>query len=120
LSRAEEILEVAISTSISENSDLVILIRHDGGVRMFDGAGWGLPGLLAEYGAREVYKVERRGTIIRVAGQSPSQTCLVERDLETRQYYPSIDRLAGYAIKSHVAPLAIAGSNDWSPQVLNS
>lgn len=96
LSRAEEILQVAISTSASENAcenalenrDLVILIRQDGGMRIFDGAGWGLAGLLAEYGAREVYKVERRGAMLRVAGQSASQTCLLERTLDTRQYKP--------------------------------
>lgn len=81
LSRAEEILETAVSSTIDGNSDLVILVRHDGGLRIFDGAGWGLAGLLAEYGAREVYKVERRGTIIRVTGQSLSQTCVLEREL---------------------------------------
>ena len=109
-----------MSTSSNENSDLVILVRHDGGMRMFDGAGWGLAGLLAEYGAREVYKVERRGKTIRLAGQSLSQTCVLEREIETRWYYPSRPRWTGYAMKSHAAPLAIAGSNDCSPQVLNS
>lgn len=117
LGRAKAILEIA--TAICDNSDLVILIRHDGGMRILDGAGWGLAGLLAEYGAREVYKVERRGTFIRVTGQCLSQTCMLERDVELRQYYPSKGR-TGYAIKSHAAPLVIAGSNDCSPQVLNS
>jgi hypothetical protein len=120
LSRAENILEVAIATSVAGSSDVAIVILHDGGMRIFDGAGWGLAGLLAEYGAREVYRVERRGSRVRVAGQSASQTCRLERELETHQYYPSVRRPVGYAVKSHDMPLAIAGSNEWSPQVLNS
>jgi len=91
--RVEEILEVAISTSVGGSRELAILIGHDGGMRIFDGAGWGPAGLLAEYGAREVYKVERRGSRILVAGQSASQTCRLERELMPSQHDRSTGRL---------------------------
>jgi len=120
LKRAEEILDVAVSTSIGGSSDFAILIRHDGGMQIFDGIGWELTGLMAEYGAREVYKIERRLTLIRVAGQSGSQTCLLERKFEPSRGYPPARHSMGYPIRSQAAPLAIAGSNEWSPQVLNS
>lgn len=114
--RAEEILDVAVSTGRHENRDYAIVIRHDGGVFMLDGTGWGLSGLLAEYGARQAYKVETHGSKVRVAGLCGSQTCLIEREFDS----PSNYRAAGYATRSQAAPLAIAGAKDWSPQVLNS
>jgi hypothetical protein len=81
-------MKVAISTSEMGNSDLAVLIGYDGGMRMLDGSGWAPSGLLAEYGARQVYKVERRGTMIRVAGQSASQSCLLQQNISSPRRNP--------------------------------
>ena len=63
------------------DGETAILIDRAGGMRMLDPCGWSLPALSAEYGASAVYKVERRGTTVRVEGWSGGQRCLIQRDL---------------------------------------
>jgi hypothetical protein len=119
--QAEEILEVAISSPNDATTEFAILFSGEGGMRILDGAGWGLAGLLSEFGARAVYRVERRGRRIRVEGWSGLEKCLLERETPqspcsyTPSYYSE-----SYATRSQAMPLAIAGSNECSPQVLNS
>lgn len=108
--QAEDILDVAVATR-GEQSEFVILFGRDGGMRILDGTGWGLAGLLSEYGARAVYRIERRGRKVRVEGWSGVDRCLLEREMPHR---------LNYATTSHAIPLAIAGSNECSPRVLNS
>jgi hypothetical protein len=75
LHHAEEILEIAVRG----NEEIAIVIDRQGGVRMFDPAGWALPSLRVEYGAAYVYKVERRAGMLRVEGWDGVQRCLLER-----------------------------------------
>lgn len=75
--QAEEILEIAMSGA----ADLAILIDWQGGVRMIDPAGWSLSSLQVEYGAKCVYKVERRAGMLRVEGWDGTRRCTLERCL---------------------------------------
>lgn len=80
LQQAEDILEIAASDE-SSLRDIVIVVDRQGGMRMLDPAGWTLPAISAEYGAKAVYKVEHRRDAIRVEGWDGSQRCLLQRDL---------------------------------------
>jgi hypothetical protein len=96
LQRAEEILEVAASSGESAG-DCLILFDNAGGMRMFDPVGWSVTGLIREFGAREIYKIERRNGAVRVEGWSASQQCLLQRKSNgyrlpgcfPNSYYPS-------------------------------
>jgi hypothetical protein len=75
---AEDLLEVAW---VSDNRDetAAIVLERSGGFRMLDAAGWTLPALKAEYGARAVFKVEKCGARVRVEGWDGADRCLLER-----------------------------------------
>jgi hypothetical protein len=75
--RAEEILQVATAANSALGDTLMVLDRQ-GGIRMFANDGWSLPALAAEYGAEAVYKVERRGSAVRVEGWNGSERCLLQ------------------------------------------
>jgi hypothetical protein len=79
LQQADDILDIAVNGDGSLQ-DMAILIDRQGGMRMLDPSGWSLPALGAEFGATAVYKVERRGTAVRVEGWDGSQRCLVQRN----------------------------------------
>lgn len=79
LQQAGDILDIAASGD-SALQDMAILIDRQGGMRMLDPSGWSLPALSAEFGAAAVYKVERRGTAVRVEGWDGSQRCLLQRN----------------------------------------
>lgn len=78
LQQAGDILEIAASGDGSLQ-DMAILIDRQGSMRMLDPSGWSLAALGAEFGATAVYKVERRGTSVRVEGWDGSERCLVQR-----------------------------------------
>jgi len=61
----------------SPDCDLAILIGAEGSVRMLEAAGWALPSLAAEHGARTVYRVTRERGSVRLEGCSGSQSCLL-------------------------------------------
>jgi hypothetical protein len=75
--RAEEILEIATAGSDALGDTLMVLDRQ-GGFRMLEPAGWSLPGLAAEFGAEAVYKVEHRGSSVRVEGWNGFERCLLQ------------------------------------------
>lgn len=75
--RAEEILEIATAGSAAMGDTLMVLDRQ-GGFHMLNPEGWSLPALAAEYGAEAVYKVERRGSAVRVEGWNGSERCLLQ------------------------------------------
>ena len=78
LQRAEEILEVAVTAEDGAAENLILFDSADG-MRMLDPAGWSLTGLIREFGAREIYRIERRNGVVRVEGWSASQQCLLQR-----------------------------------------
>ncbi len=45
---------------------------------MLEPAGWSLSALAAEFGAEAVYKVEHRGSSVRVEGWNGSERCLLQ------------------------------------------
>lgn len=57
----------------------MILFDAAGGMRMLDPAGWSLIGLIREFGAREIYRIERRNGAVRVEGWTETQQCLLQR-----------------------------------------
>lgn len=75
--RAEEILEIATADSAALGDTLMVLDR-EGGFRMLEPAGWSLPGLAAEFSAAAVYKVERRGSSVRVEGWNGLERCFLQ------------------------------------------
>ena len=77
LQRAEEILAVATKGDSGLGNTLMVLDRQ-GGIRMLAADGWSLPGAAAEYGAEAVYRVERRGSAVRVEGWNGSERCLLQ------------------------------------------
>ena len=79
LRRAEEILETAEAGS----EEVAIVIDRQGGLRLLPPAGWSLPAMSAEFGAIAVYKVERRGSRIRVEGWDGVRRCLLEKCIAT-------------------------------------
>jgi len=75
LRHAEEILETAAFGS----QEVAIVIGRGGTVRMMEPEGWSLPALYAEYGAKAVYKVERRRSTVCVEGWDGTLACRLEK-----------------------------------------
>jgi hypothetical protein len=86
LQQAEDILDVAASGD-STLQDVVIVMDRQGGMRMLDPSGWSLPALSAEYGATAVYKVEKRGSTVRVEGWDGCERCLIQRSLSSAKLF---------------------------------
>jgi hypothetical protein len=78
LRQAEEILEVASGGTAPR--EVAIVLGAAGGLRMMDPAGWTLSAMSAEFGAKAVFRVERRGQTLRVEGLSGSDRCLLQRE----------------------------------------
>ena len=78
LRHAQEILE----TAVIGTAEVGIIVARHGALRFIDPAGWSLPAMRTEYGAAAVYRVERRGTTVRVEGWDGDQTCRLEKCLE--------------------------------------
>ncbi len=72
---ANEIMEVAVRGN--GDQDLIIAVDRQGGMRIVEPAGWTLAGLRGELGATAVYRVERRGTVVRVEGMAGGERCLL-------------------------------------------
>lgn len=75
--KAEEILQVAMKGG--DLTDTAILLDRQGSMRMMDATGWSLAGMAAEFGAAAVYRIERRGSAVRVEGWNGSGRCLLQR-----------------------------------------
>ena len=120
LRHAEDILDVA-SEGDRSAQDILILVDHQGGMRIMNAAGWSESGVRAEFGAMAVYKVEQRSGAVRVEGWMGPQRCLIQRDREPVRLsdLPGIDG-TGYATILQVPGTALVCSNERSPQVLNS
>jgi hypothetical protein len=84
LQQAEDILDVAVVANDQGAHDVAILMDRQGGMRMLDPAGWSLPAMSAEFGATAVYRVERRGSTVRVEGWGGGQRCLIQRNAVER------------------------------------
>jgi len=81
VSRAEDILSIATAGK-SGLGDTVVVLDRQGGMRMVQPEGWSLPAIAAEFGAEAVYKVERRGSRVRVEGWNGWERCLLQGELK--------------------------------------
>lgn len=91
LRRAEEILDIAL-TAEENVQERLILVDRVGGMRMLDPCGWSLTGLIREFGAREIFRIERRNGVVRVEGWCASEQCLIQRRTGPNKlpgFYPS-------------------------------
>ena len=79
---AEGIFETAqgASSAGSPDCELAILIGPQGEIRMLDGSGWALGGLLAEHGAKTAYRVTRERGRVWLEGKSGGDTCLLQSE----------------------------------------
>jgi hypothetical protein len=120
LRQAEEILDTAIASDDSP-ADFVILFDRHGGMRMMEAAGWSAAALRAEFGAAAFYRIEHSSDAVRVEGWQGSQRCLFERKRGPARLsdLPGMCQ-TGYATMLQVARTPLVGSNERSPQVLNS
>jgi hypothetical protein len=75
---AENIFETARQAAQcgAPDCDLAILIGAQGGVRMLEAAGWASASLLAEHGAKTIYRITRQCGSVRLEGRSGAETCL--------------------------------------------
>jgi hypothetical protein len=119
LRNAERILEAAVVAQQDGAQDCTICITHLGAIRILtEPAGWSLPALAADLGAAALFRVERRGSRVRVEGWSPAGSCVLRRDLGA-PWWSRDD-----AERAHATRLAsecrAASKNDLLPQVWNS
>ena len=96
--RAAEILEIA--TASASLGDTLMVLDRQGGIRMLQPAGWSLPALAAEFGAEAVYKVERRGSAVRVEGWNGFERCL----LQGQSSQDRVRNLLGLGLPSQAPP----------------
>jgi hypothetical protein len=97
---AEQILETAVASESGPAEHLIAILRT-GSIRMLsDGSGWSLPALAAEYGAKAVYRVTRRGRTARVEAWSLGRTCVLTRE------FPGV--LRNMASLQHLQPSPLA------------
>jgi hypothetical protein len=109
--RAESILEVAASPGANSGSTAIVL-DHSGQLRVMNQDGWSRLGLIEEFGAREVYLINRRAGKVTVEGWSANDCCTVSTKQTANPWT--------YAARSHVTPQLSSGLNDLSPSVWNS
>ena len=83
LRHAEEILETAVIGC----EDVAIIVGWRGTLRMIEPAGWSLPAMRTEFGAAAVYKVERRGSTVRVEGWDGDRSCRLEKALASPRQF---------------------------------
>lgn len=78
LRRAESILDVA-SVPGANRGETAILVDRGGQLRVMSREGWTLSGLVREFGASEVYMVNKRAGTVTVEGWSATNSCTISR-----------------------------------------
>jgi hypothetical protein len=80
LRNVESIFEIAIAPA-AEYDNAALVVDRAGGMRVLNAAEWSLPGIVCEFGASEVYLIERRSGKLKVEGWSATETCVVSGTL---------------------------------------
>jgi hypothetical protein len=78
LRRAESVFEIAIAPA-AEYDNAALVVDHSGGIRVLNCSQWSLPGIVGEFGAAEVYLIERRPGELKVEGWSATERCVVTK-----------------------------------------
>jgi hypothetical protein len=78
LRNAESIFEIAIAPA-AECDNAALVVDRAGGMRVLNSAEWSLPAIVCEFGASEVYLIERRSGKLKVEGWSATERCVVDR-----------------------------------------
>jgi len=78
LRNAESIFEIAIAPA-AEYDNAALVVDRSGGMRILNSAEWSLPAIICEFGASEVYLIERRSGRLKVEGWSATESCIVTR-----------------------------------------
>jgi hypothetical protein len=78
LRNAESIFEIAIAPA-AEYDNAALVVDRAGLMRVLNSAEWSLPAIICEFGASEVYMIERRPGKVKVEGWSATDRCVVER-----------------------------------------
>jgi hypothetical protein len=75
---AQEIFDVARAGASERSSDFALLIRPDGGLHLIMDSPVSLEAAAVHGGARTAYFVSRSGGGVRVTGQAPGRSCVLE------------------------------------------
>ena len=78
LRNAESIFEIAIAPA-AEYDNAALVVDRAGGMRVLNSAEWSLPAIICEFGASEVYLIDRRSGNLKVEGWSATETCVIEK-----------------------------------------
>jgi hypothetical protein len=77
LRNAESIFEIAAAPA-AEYGNAALVVDRAGGMRVLNSAEWSLPAIICEFGAAEVYLIERRSGKLKVEGWSTAERCVVD------------------------------------------
>ena len=75
---AQKIFDVARSGTGEQSSDFALMIRPDGGLHLLMDSPLSLEAAAVHGGAQAVYHVQHSRGGVRVTGQAPGQTCVLE------------------------------------------
>jgi hypothetical protein len=92
LRKAESVLEVAAGNS-SALGRTALIVDRAGGMRVLDSAEWSLPAMIREFGAAEVYVIDRGTGATKVEGWSSSESCIVSSSTVKERFAFLQDRL---------------------------
>jgi len=119
LRNAEQILDTAVRAKDCGTPEYLISVSYRGAIQILsESAGWSLPALAVEYGSSAVYRVQRKGKLVRVEGWSSGRNCVLSRD-ESADWW-SQPRAAGFYATLQPVELTNGSVKDLSPQVWNS
>lgn len=76
LRKAESIFEIAIAPA-AEYDNAAVVVDRAGGIVVLNCAEWSLPGIVCEFGASEVYLVERKTGKVSVEAWSTDESWVV-------------------------------------------
>jgi hypothetical protein len=76
LRNAESIFDIAIAPA-AEYDNAALVVDRAGGMRVLNFAEWSLPAIICEFGASEVYLIERKSGKLKVEGWSAAERCVV-------------------------------------------
>jgi hypothetical protein len=115
LARAKGLLHIA-ATGGSATVGSFVLIDRCGGMRIIRSDGWSMAGAIQEFGAAEIFHIQRSANAIKVDGWSPVAECT----LSSQDAQPGTVVQGRHASMLQLAPRQTVWSNEKDPEVRNS